>query len=175
MIDRRARDKLAELIRNLADGIITNDEFEDRLYGSDLQRSKDAAIWEIYAGGAWYMYDDLSTHKMTGKWKLPKASKEIVARWILFLKSGEEYSWPRRVGFREIPWFILSLLTFGLAGHIRLRIHTWMCGGDIEAWPFLALSDVERASAGRVYLWKEVQGNPDQGASPRVAAPPSGG
>jgi hypothetical protein len=89
MTDRRARDKLVELIRNLADGIITNDEFEDRLYGSDLPRRKDAAIGEIYAGGAWYMYDDLSTHKMTGKWKLPKASKEIVARWILFLKSVE--------------------------------------------------------------------------------------
>ena len=30
MVDRKARDKFAELLRHLATGQITNDEFEDR-------------------------------------------------------------------------------------------------------------------------------------------------
>ena len=39
MIDRNARNQLADLLRNLASGLITNDEFENL-----IPKSKDKAI-----------------------------------------------------------------------------------------------------------------------------------
>ena len=46
MIDRDARNKLAENLRSLASGLITNDEFEDSIPQSD-----DKAIIEIFSNG----------------------------------------------------------------------------------------------------------------------------
>lgn len=40
MIDREARNKLAELMRSLSSGLITNDEFEDELPKSGCNTKK---------------------------------------------------------------------------------------------------------------------------------------
>ncbi len=45
MIDREARTKLAELIRHLVAGMITNDEFDDR-----RPNSTELAIREVFIG-----------------------------------------------------------------------------------------------------------------------------
>jgi len=47
MIDRSSRNQLAELIRALCAGLISNDQFEDRLPRS----SEDPAIYEVFFNG----------------------------------------------------------------------------------------------------------------------------
>jgi len=51
MIDRSARNKLAELLRSLAAGLISNDEFEDT-----MPKSKDKAINEVFFNGGWVLF-----------------------------------------------------------------------------------------------------------------------
>lgn len=76
MIDRKARDILAENFRHLICGQISNDQFEDR-----LKKSKDAGVCEVFYNGAWPLYDDLHEHKLTGKWAIPEEGKPIAARY----------------------------------------------------------------------------------------------
>lgn len=143
MIDREARDKLAEGIRALAAGQITNDQFED---GRVNYRSQDPAITGIFDSGAWHLYDDLSEHKLAGQYRLTRDAKAEIARWILFLKTDNEYEWPKS------PWYwpLASLLTFGLLSLVR---GAWFRRqGDIDVWPFLRRSDYERVLASPPYL-----------------------
>jgi hypothetical protein len=48
MIDTHARTRFAGLIRQLVAGLVTNDQFEDRLPQSD-----DPAVHEVYFAGVW--------------------------------------------------------------------------------------------------------------------------
>ena len=54
MIDRDRRNRLAECIRHLAAGVLTNLEFEDRAES----HSADSAIQAVFWGGPWLLYDD---------------------------------------------------------------------------------------------------------------------
>ena len=146
MIDRKARDILAENFRHLIAGLITNDQFEDRLV-----RSKDAGVNEVFYSGAWPLYDDLHEHRLTGKWSIPTEGKPIAARYILFLKTDLEYEWPRRTGIKETPWILLSILTLGLSAVIRDRIKQ---KGDKSVWPFYRQSDYQAALSKEPYLNK---------------------
>ncbi len=149
MIDRHNRNRLAELLRHLASGQITNDEFEDA-----LPQSSDPAIFEIYFNGAWYLYNDLYEYKLTGKYRLTKEYKRIVARWILFLKSNYEYLWPVKYdkGLLEIPLLFISILTFGFSD--RMRYKNRVKAGDIDYWPFISKDDFEKANIKKEFLRK---------------------
>ena len=83
MIDCVARRILAEAVRALASGQITNDTFEDRLPVG----SHDPAVHEVFQNGAWYLYGDVDEHRLAGPDKLTRAAKSEVARWILFLET----------------------------------------------------------------------------------------
>ena len=80
MIDREARTELAELIRHLVAGLITNEEFGDRVPSS----TEDPAVFEVFFGGAWHLYSDLREYYLKGKHRLPRDLRREVARWILF-------------------------------------------------------------------------------------------
>ena len=54
IVDRQSRRRLAELLRHLATGLITNDEFDDRR----PRGSKDLALRQVFAEGAWFLYSD---------------------------------------------------------------------------------------------------------------------
>jgi hypothetical protein len=88
MVNRAARDQVAELIRHLAAGQISNDEFEDRMPGS----RDDPAVGAVFWNGAWLLYDDLREYKLVGKYRLPEEVRGEVSRWVLFLKSDLEPS-----------------------------------------------------------------------------------
>jgi hypothetical protein len=133
MIDRKARDLLAENYRHLISGQITNDQFEDRLL-----KSKDAGVEEIFHRGAWPLYDDLHEHKLTGKWAIPKESKPIAARFILFLKTDLEYEWPRTS----------KLLNFGFLFQLKKIFRK----DNYSVWPFYRRSDYEQALKSKPYL-----------------------
>ncbi len=67
MIDTHARSQLAEAIRALVSGAISNDEFEARVPSS----GDDPAIAEVFGQGAWMLYSDLHTHRLSGTYRLP--------------------------------------------------------------------------------------------------------
>jgi hypothetical protein len=147
MIDRKARDILAENYRHLIAGQITNDEFEDR-----LKSSKDVAIDEIYYRGAWPLYDDLHEHKLTGEWAITEEGKPIAARFILFLKTNLEYEWPRKTGAKAFFWALLGVFSLGVVTIIRKTIAATGEKGDKDVWPFYRRSDYEAALEVPPYL-----------------------
>jgi hypothetical protein len=65
MIDRAARDKLAERLRHLASGTMTNYSLEEAGI-----RTMEAGIAEIEFRLAWPHYDDLHEHKPSGSYAI---------------------------------------------------------------------------------------------------------
>lgn len=147
MVDREARNKLAEAMRALAAGLITNDEFEDQR----LPHSKDdPAISEIYSKGAWLLYSDLEEYRLVGINRLDEKTKSIVARWILFLKTDLPYEWPISNMKQGLRRFFANILSLGAANKAHVR--QYQACGDIEVWPFLRRPDYEMALKNPVYL-----------------------
>lgn len=70
MIDRSARNKLAELLRSFASGLISNYEFED-----SIPISEDKAIYKVFFSGGWMLYCDMKEYKLKGKDVLEKIEK----------------------------------------------------------------------------------------------------
>jgi hypothetical protein len=146
MIDRQARDTFAALLRHLAAGQITNDDFEDRM----PLRSKDAGVNRIFWAGAWHLYDDLRSYKLTGKYRLPKEHKREIAKWILFLKSDVEYQYPRV--FRIIDYIYPLLVIFSLGLAIPIIRYIYKRKLDPSIWPFSNRADYEHSLANPPYL-----------------------
>ena len=146
MVDRESRTKLAELIRHLVAGRITNDEFED----SFPLRSADPAVWEVFSCGAWALYSDLWQYRLTGRYRLPKEARREVSRWILYLKTDLEYEWPRLSLIWSILFLVGNLFSVGLLG-FGYRRYLRLCG-DWEVWPFQRRSDYEAALEQPPYL-----------------------
>jgi len=134
MVDRESRTKLAELIRHLAAGQITNDEFENRLLPLG---SADPAVWEVFSSGAWCLYSDL------WEYRLPKDARREVARWILFLKTDLEYEWPRLGRLRILFLLLGNLVSLGLFGVAYRKYFRRF--GEWHVWPFLRRSDYDLA------------------------------
>jgi hypothetical protein len=139
MVDQEPRRHLAELLRHLVAGVITNDEFTDRL----PRRSKDLAVRQVFWEGAWFLYDDLHEHRLTGKWKLTGQNRRHVARWVLFLETDLPYAWPvvpMPLRLALVPFNIVSL---GLVGCLVQRYARR--GGPSELWPFRRQPDFDAA------------------------------
>jgi hypothetical protein len=147
MIDAPARTKFSELIRGLVAGRLTNDKFED-----SIPRSLDVAIHEVYFTGIWGLYSDLYEYRLTGKDAVPQQARPHIARYILFLKSGLPYEWPRLRVFPFLLLLVAALLTLGITNRFY---RSWFARqGDIDIWPFLRRSDYDSALARPPYLHK---------------------
>ena len=148
-LDRTSRRRIAELLRHFVAGRITNDEFVAR----SPRRSRDLAVRQILSEGAWFLYDDLHEHRLTGKYRLSPEAREQVARWVLFLETDLPYEWPvvpLGVRFALMP---LNVITLGLLG--RLVQHYTSRGGPVQLWPFRRALDYEAALAQPPYLHGE--------------------
>jgi hypothetical protein len=140
MIDMKARGRLAEAVRALVTGQITNDEFEAR-----VPRTDDLAVSEIFSRGLWFLYGDLSEHKLKGNSRLSAEGRLFAARCIVFLKSGQEYTWPRERG-----WISLLKVALGL---VSLGLIPWLLQEECqECWPFSSDAAWEVALKKPVYL-----------------------
>lgn len=139
MIDREARNDLAENIAHLVAGVISNDKFEDRVHF----KSMDPAIRGVFFGGPWGLYSDLCEHRLNGVDKLPDALRKEAARWILFLRSDLPYEWPKASAIADLQWLPLNLMTFGYSSTLRQR--SFAKKGDFSVWPFFRRSDYEDA------------------------------
>jgi hypothetical protein len=147
LIDRNARNNLAEAMRALATGLITNSEFEE----SRLPYStKDTAIREVFSKGAWMLYSDLHEYRFADSNKLDDTTKTEIARWILFLKTELPYEWPINSVLQSTGMLLANLLTLGFAR--RFFVRRYCAHGDIGVWPFIKKSDYEAALKNPPYL-----------------------
>lgn len=151
MIDVQARSKLAEASRLLVSGLITNYEYDDRVYYDDgVLASRDPAVREIYNKGFWLTYDDLHQHRLTGRYRLSPQGRTAAARCILFLKSGLPYGWPVLSRSASFALAIFNLVTLGVAGLVYSR---WARRGrDIAYWPFTSKAQYNEALQSPMYL-----------------------
>ena len=132
MIDRAARDRLAESIRQLAASAMTN--------------------WEFESKAAWQLYDDFGNYRLRGRDRLDPLVRREAARWVLFLKTDLAYEWPvaRCNVLRAVGWVLANLVTAGQAA--RRARHEFEKHGDISVWPFSRRSDYETALSTPPYL-----------------------
>ena len=139
MVDRQARDTLAEALRHLVSGQITNDDLENA-----VPVSADRGIRAVY-GQAWYLYSDNYRHRLRGRHRVPETGREIIARWILFLHSNHEYAWPDYDFFQIVNW-PMNVLTLGWwERRKRQRFAQFQGTGHWEVWPFVRTVDFEAA------------------------------
>ncbi len=165
MVDKERRKKLAFHLRHLSIGLISNDEFEDRImddvtYGwlpEQYYRAKESKIDDPVIRPilefTWCLYDDTFNHSLKGDYKLSDVQIKEIARYILFLHSDIEYDWTYidltnpvfRFSFTDI---LKSIITLGQ--HYRdlnLRreeeFELMKKTGDFDFWPFKTKSDYE--------------------------------
>lgn len=148
MVDRKARDEFAELLRHLATGQITNDEFENRAPLS----SKDPAMFEIWWLAAWPLYDDFKEHTLTEEHSVSDEERREIAKCVLFLKTDQEYQWPRHSTLKQLLMDLKWLVSFGLAGTYSSKELLDATAGDLEVWPFIRPQDLETARSQPPYL-----------------------
>lgn len=140
MIDRIARDKLAEQIRHLGAGLTTNDDFEEEVLAVETD---DKAYWAVF-DQAWFLYSDLYQHKLRGSQALSKNDRRIICTFVLFLHSDLEYEWSEH----PCPGFVRIILGIVSLGWLpRYFDERWKLQGDYEVYPFFRLSDFEKARA----------------------------
>ena len=92
MVDRQARNTLAEHIRHFLAGLTDNFQFDDVVFNI---KTNDIAVVEIRKQ-MWHAYDDISRHKLKGKRALSEKERKIVNRFILFLKTDSECEKPNK-------------------------------------------------------------------------------
>lgn len=173
MVDREARRQYGELLRQFISGRMTNDKYEERSSAIKCDANDPAVIETYYQ--AWFLYDDIKTHRMTGTHRLNREGRRTIARAVLFLQSDQEYGWPKDSGFGILMTlflvadvavgllllalfpdkFMLTLGAFACLGALAvayssirmiLEKRLWAATGDVDAWPFLRHSDLEEAT-----------------------------
>lgn len=144
-VDRYARDRAAQLLRNFISGRVTNDEFEDCVPPT-LDRAV-LAIWDT----AWVLYDDRKEHVLSGRYRPTADMRRICVRWLLFLHSNHEYEWPDLClpgidpATRTEPSFWQRVF------HIPERLLTpkmaaeFLAAGHYPVWPFISKSNYRHA------------------------------
>lgn len=151
-MNRNHRNILAENLRHYLSGTITNFEFMDRI--EPICRTDDKGVRAIESE-FWFCYDDLREHKNVGKHKLTDESEKHIKRFILFLKSDNEYEWKDPKFSNPIKW-ILSLITFGIyskkSQEEKLE-NTEV--GDERVWPFFRQTEFEKEIEKPKYLNKK--------------------
>lgn len=145
MIDRVARNKLAEEIRHFIGGFKDNFEYDDAVF--DI-RTKDSGVIEIIQN-VWLTYDDLRRHKMEGEWALSSEQLDIIRRCIVFLKSNIEYKWPKWPLYYRAARPLLWLISGGKL--TKILDSRFNGGGDLEVWPFFSAEEYEDAKGHPVY------------------------
>ena len=146
MIDRSARNAIAEATRHYLAGLSTNFVFDDTIF--DL-KSSDSSIRAIRTQ-LWLIYDDLQEHRHEGKWVLSENQRDTVLRIILFLKSDIEYQWPTLPSWYTVTRPIIYLLTFSFGPKTLDQIFERKDNENV--WPFHNLEEIRVAKNEPKYL-----------------------
>ncbi|MFA7005899.1 MAG: hypothetical protein WC429_17780 [Verrucomicrobiia bacterium] len=146
MIDRPSRDKLATALRQYVSGRTTNDDLDD--IDVDWRDRGAVAVKER----AWCLYDDNCQHRAIGEHYMPRPARDEIGRWILFLHSDVEYTWPE-FSFIRIVNCPMNLLTFGWwERRKQKRLDEFMSAGEFSVWPFVSRQDYDAARSHPRYL-----------------------
>jgi hypothetical protein len=146
MVDRSSRDRLATALRQYVSSRITNDDLDD--VKVDWRDRGAVAVKER----AWALYDDTYQHRAIGKHYLSRPARDEISRWIIFLHSDLEYTWPE-FSFLQIVNSTMNLLTFGWwERRKQRRFEEFMAAGDFSVWPFVARQDYDAALERPRYL-----------------------
>jgi hypothetical protein len=140
MVHREDRDVACKLIEQLANGEITNEDFDEAF----PRRSKDRALFPVYAQ-VWFQYSR-HTHKLVSKHGLNPEAKQLLKRCVAFLRSDLEYEWP------DYKWIDPKRILLGLLGQrrkVERDFERFKAAGDFEVWPFFRVSDRENSSGSR--------------------------
>lgn len=156
MVDREARDRMAELLRHLASGQITVGEYR----ASVPSQSSDRGV-RATASCSFDDYTELCVECMeasladgfryNGPYALPSKERRTIAQCILFLQGDEEYGYRVRESISDLMHLLLRglppsiLLKFLLVGLMRLHwtpiYHVAHVAGKVAlAWMALSAS-----------------------------------
>jgi hypothetical protein len=137
LIARANRDVAAIVLRQLADGEITNEEFMKKFpSGCD----EDPALQAVFMF-AWGQFSDHRVYALTGSAAPLPERLAIFERCYSFLKSDFEFEWP--VSKPMAGKVLLGIITLGRA--FRGFDEEYKSKGDFEVWPFLRAIDCEAA------------------------------
>jgi hypothetical protein len=101
---------------------------------------------------AWSLYDDTHLHRARGAHALSGAARDEIGRWILFLHSDLEYTWPE-YDFRQVVNWPMNLLTIGWwEQQKQKRFKELTTAGDFSVWPFASQSAYAESLARQRYL-----------------------
>lgn len=146
MIHHPSRRRLALALRRYVAKRITNDQLDE--IDVDWRDRGAVAVKEM----AWRLYDDLHTHKAVGEYAFTAEGRRMVARWVMFLMSDEEYLWPE-YSFIEVSASLASILTFGWWGRVKARKwREFTEAGDFDAWPFISKASEMAAQSKPIFL-----------------------
>jgi hypothetical protein len=143
MIDRASRDAVFDQLRRAATGRSTAFECENVLLS--LQ-SEDQAIKALRLT----MREIIDEHDTSLKSLFTKGSemRSRLIRWLLFLKTDCDYSWPDV----KLPSGVLDFYkpTFfdrltGAGERIQKQIKNFIESGDYSCWPFGSRAELEQA------------------------------
>jgi len=149
---RPARIVLAEALRQLASGTITNFDFERWI----STHQEDRAAREIDEF-AWSFYDDFTEHKLRGRHRLSKLQRQVFARCVMFLQTDLEYEYPHNAkwlwAFQRTGWNFGQFFSFLTGQSLRSKADTHTdCTIDDRIWPFARRSDYLEALKHPIYL-----------------------
>lgn len=146
MVDRNARDRAAQLLRDFVSGKLSNDAFADGAPATSDRAI--AAIWDT----AWVLYSDMKAHHLTGTHRLSPDTRRICVRWLLFLHSDRPYEWPDIYlpgidpAARGEPRYWRRLF-FGFSTYAVApdAAQNFLAAGHYPVWPFLSAADYRQA------------------------------
>ena len=121
MLHREARDRLALVLRRLANGRLTARAATEKTTSLQME-SSDPAVREI-CDEIYWAFLNFGPNRFAGPHSLSPAQRRVVSRWILFLQSAESYGWQPRSS-----WDALKAML-----HLQPRHR----GGDLSVWPFI--------------------------------------
>lgn len=134
MVNREARDQLALALRQLASGLMTNDEFDDEAFDTVHHRQDDPALAELATYG-WLHYSDMRTYRLRGRAELSLEERKGIARAVLYLKTDQEYVHGDNLISGTILgklWIRGCLIIVGLAlgagAFTYFALNTFLCG-----------------------------------------------
>ncbi len=138
MLDQPTRDRLAESLRQLISGAMTNLALNDFLL-EQAEGSEDRGVREI-AMQTWLLCEEEQVYPI----EITESQRCDIARWILFLHSGHEMEWPSEPS-RFVTWPVrfLDCITgrrFKLYDKYFPQAH-----GDYCYWPFFRKEDYDKA------------------------------
>lgn len=170
MVDIKRRKKLAFYLRQLSNGQLTNDEFEDAIMGDvshgwlpeQYYRSKeakddDAAILALLYC-SWGLYSDTEEHRV----ELTDHAFKEISRYILFLQSDQEYDWEsfdESNALTRISWLDLALMILTLGLYLipvnrrrNKEVERIAKTGEFKFWPFKTQADYTRQLEAPLFL-----------------------